>query len=104
MAGTHPLQAHLDGPELKKQAGIYVRQLREAAGLTQQELARAVGMDYYTTVSQIERGVTRVPPDKMMDFAIALKAEPAEFGRRLLFFYDPYMFALLFKKPKDAAP
>lgn len=90
MAGTHPLQGHPNANELKKEAGKYVKTLREAAGLTQQELARLAGMDYYTTISQIERGVTRIPPDKVRAFAEAFKVPRAQFQMRLLSYYDPF--------------
>ncbi len=96
MAVSNPLQGHPDAAELRKAAGSYLRELREAVPLTQQELARAVGMDYYTTVSQIERGQARVPPDKLQAFADALQAEPKAFAARLLMHYDPFMWKILF--------
>lgn len=92
MAGTHPLQGNPNAPELKKEAGKYVKKLREEVGLTQQELARAVGMDYYTTISQIERGVTRVPPDKVRAFAEAFKVKRSVFALRLTSYYDPHLW------------
>lgn len=100
MAGTHPLQGNPNASELKKEAGKYVKTLREAAGLTQQELARAAGMDYYTTISQIERGVTRIPPDKVRAFAEAFKIPRAQFQMRLLSYYDPFAWAELNEQGK----
>src|SRR5690606_25932830 len=41
---------------LRKQAGRHLRNLREQAGLTQRELAAAVGFEYYTFISQLEGG------------------------------------------------
>lgn len=39
--------------ELRKAAGRYVRELRLQAGLSQLDLARALGVAYYTFVSQV---------------------------------------------------
>ncbi len=86
--------------KLRKQAGLYVKGLRQDAGLTQNELAKRLGLDYYTFISQVENGFNRVPPDKMHDWAKALKVDPQEFARRLLGFYDPHMYQALFGKSK----
>ncbi len=50
MAYTHTLVGNPDAKELRKEAGAYVKKLREAANLTQQQVAKSVGMDYYTMV------------------------------------------------------
>ena len=47
---------------LRKVAGKYLAQLRKDADLTQRLLADAVGLDYYTFISQLECGAGRVPP------------------------------------------
>ncbi len=93
---TNPLQANPNAAQLRKQAGRYIRQCRDEAGLTQQNVAKAIGLDYYTMVSQVELGKTRVPPEKMRLWAEALKVEPRSFAKRLLQYYDPYMWQLLF--------
>jgi len=98
MAFTNPLAQHPDAKELRKEAGSYVKKLREAAGLTQQQVAKAVGMEYYTMISQVEGGKTRVPPDKMLEWANALQVNPHSFAKRLLQYYDPFMWQLLFGK------
>jgi transcriptional regulator with XRE-family HTH domain len=67
-------------------AGHYIRALREAAGMTQWQLAEAVGVSY---ISRIENGLARVPIRDYVLWARALHVEPQEFGRRLLGFYDP---------------
>lgn len=100
MTYSHPLGHHPDAATLRKRAGRYLKDLRTEAGLTQQEVAKVLGLDYYTMVSQIENGKTRVPPDKLLPWAKALNAEPAEFGRELLRFYDPFMWTLLFGRRK----
>jgi DNA-binding XRE family transcriptional regulator len=46
---------------LRQEAGRWLKAAREAAGLTQAELAQRVGLRYYTFVSQVESGLGRVP-------------------------------------------
>lgn len=93
---TNPLQGHPDAKKLRKEAGRYVRRCREAAGKTQQQVAKSLGMEYYTMVSQVERGKTRVPPEHLEDWARTLGVHPREFASTLLQFYDPFMWRLLF--------
>ena len=82
--------------ELRREAGRYIRELREARGLSQRELADLVGLDYYTFVSQLESGRGRVPPDRYRDWANALGVEPYVFVKRLLACYDPATYEILF--------
>lgn len=96
MAYTNPLNSHPDAAELRQKAGGYLKRVRAAARLTQQEVAVRVGLAYYTTVSQVERGTTRVPPDKMRQWAVAVGVEPRTFATTLLRYYDPFMWQLLF--------
>ena len=94
---THPQQGA--GPEvqaLRKQAGRWLRQLREARGLTQRELAAAVEVEYYTFISQIESGRGRIPPDRYELWAKALGVDVREFVKRLTRYYDPITYRLLF--------
>ncbi len=96
MSYSHPIYGSTEhAKKLRKEAGIWLKGLREAAGLTQMELARAVGYDYYTFVSAIEIGKSRIPPEKYALFAQAYQTDPAEFMARLLRYYDPYAYALL---------
>jgi transcriptional regulator with XRE-family HTH domain len=87
----------------RKQAGIWLRELREKAGLTQLELARRLRFKYYAFVSQVETGVSRVPTEKMEDWAIALGVSPSGFARRLTSFYEPELHRLLYEaKPRGS--
>lgn len=79
----------------RTKGGAWLRELRETCGLTQRELAAKVD-DYYTFISQLETGRTRVPPDRYLDWARALKIEPQEFVRRLMSYYDPVTYKILF--------
>ena len=82
--------------ELRKAAGVWLRELRERRGLSQRQLAKLVGAEYYTFVSQLETGRGRIPPDRYLDWAKALDVEPREFVRALMRYYDPVTYAILF--------
>jgi transcriptional regulator with XRE-family HTH domain len=99
MAYSNPQQGSAaDAARLRKEAGAYLKSLREAAELTQRDVAMAVGFEYYTMVSQIENGKTRLPPAHLKDYAKALKVDPVTMTKRLLSYYDPLTFDVLFGK------
>ena len=83
--------------QLRKQAGSWLKELRGQAGLSQIELARILGLKYYTFISQVENGFGRVPTDSMEAWAKALGADPSAFARKLLFYYEPELHRLLFE-------
>ena len=80
----------------RKQAGAWLRELREAAGLTQVELAARLGFKYYAFVSQVETGFSRVPTEKIEGWAQAVGAEPSQFARQLIAFYEPELHRVLY--------
>ena len=91
--------------ELRNEAGLWLRDLREKRGLTQRDLAAKVGAKYYTFVSNLESGRGRIPPDRYLDWADALEIEPQEFVHRLMSYYDPVTFGILFgETPGRARP
>ena len=81
---------------LRKQAGAWLKAAREAAGLTQAELAEQVGLRYYTFVSQVESGHGRVPIETQGAWAKAVGIDETEFARVLLGLYEPELYRLLF--------
>ena len=83
---------------LRKRAGVWLKGKREEAKLTQQEVAVKLGLKYYTFISQIETGLTRVPPEQLPAYADALGMDRQEFAKALLKFYDPFTYAALFGK------
>ena len=93
----HFAKAEPGAQQLRKQAGAWLKQLRNAAGLSQVELAARLGLKYYTFISQVENGFGRVPTDQMEGWARALGIAPAAFAGRLLAFYDPELHRLLFE-------
>jgi transcriptional regulator with XRE-family HTH domain len=86
--------------KLRKQAGDWLKELRVRAGLSQVELADELGFKYYTFVSQVENGFGRLPVDSMEAWAKALNVEPSEFAKRLLSFYEPELYRLLYEVKK----
>jgi transcriptional regulator with XRE-family HTH domain len=83
--------------ERRKEAGAWLRGLRERAGLTQMDLAIRLGFKYYAFVSQVETGFTRLPPQKVGAWADAVGADPPVFARRLLSFYEPELHRVLYE-------
>jgi transcriptional regulator with XRE-family HTH domain len=83
--------------ELRREAGRWLKDLREKAGLSQREMADRVGAEYYTFISQIEAGRGRIPPDRYAAWADALSIDPRIFVRTLLRYYDPVTYKILFQ-------
>jgi DNA-binding XRE family transcriptional regulator len=82
--------------ELRQQGGRWLKGLREERGLSQRDLARLVGTEYYTFISQLEAGRGRIPPDRYTLWAKALEIEDKVFVQTLLQYYDPITHAVLF--------
>ena len=101
---THPqhgdlsLAAKNEAAHLRKEVGKKLKELRQDVELTQRDLADKVGMAYYTMISQIENGKTRVPPEAMEKYAEALKVPKPEFGKLLLRHYDPKTYWMIFEE------
>jgi transcriptional regulator with XRE-family HTH domain len=83
--------------QLRREAGRWLKELREARGLSQRNLADRVGAEYYTFISQLEAGRGRIPPDRYLSWAHSLGVEPRLFVRTLLRYYDPVTHAILFE-------
>jgi len=85
-----------DVHQLRKEAGRWLKELREARGLSQRQVADATGTEYYTFVSQLETGRGRIPAEKYAVWAKALDVDPKLFVTTLLRYYDPVTYELLF--------
>lgn len=81
---------------LRKEAGVWLKCRREEVGLSQRQLAEAVDVTYYTFVSQIEAGRGRIPLERYGVWADALKMDSREFVKRMMFYYEPTAFKILF--------
>lgn len=85
-----------DTTELRQAAGVWLKEMREARGISQRELARILNLEYYTFISQLENGRGRIPADRYRDFAAALGLDEKVFVKTLLMFYDPVSYEILF--------
>jgi transcriptional regulator with XRE-family HTH domain len=95
---TNPQKRALpETAELRKEAGRWLKDRREARGLSQRQLAELVDVEYYTFISQLETGRGRIPPDKYRAWAQALGMDVREFVLALLPFYDPTTYGILFQ-------
>ena len=96
---THPQfgQSTAEIQMLRQQAGRWLRALRERAGMSQRELAKAVGFEYYTFISQLEGGRGRLPPAQYLAFAEALDIPLHDFVKTLMRYYDPSTYYALFE-------
>lgn len=107
MYGNPQKRGDAQTQELRKEAGRWLRQLREARGLSQRDLATMVGTEYYTFISQLETGRGRIPPDRYIIWAQALAIDPREFVLRLMRYYDPVTYDIVFGQggePTEAPP
>jgi transcriptional regulator with XRE-family HTH domain len=80
----------------RKEAGDWLKLRRAEAGLSQVDLAGRLGLKYYTFISQVENGFSRVPTEAMEAWAIQLGLDPSAFAKHLLFYYEPELHRLLF--------
>lgn len=104
MAYSNPQQG-VDVQEvrrLRKKAGEILRHMRISIGKTQRDVAADLELDYYTMISQIESGKGRVPPTQIEAYAKSLKVEPRELAIRLMEFYDPINYDLIFNAQQEA--
>lgn len=100
LAQKHQRKVAPEPRQLRKQAGDWLKQRRADAGLSQIDLAARLGLKYYTFISQVENGFSRVPTEMMAAWATELGLEPAEFAKHLLVYYEPELYRLLFGAEK----
>ncbi|WP_019997748.1 helix-turn-helix domain-containing protein [Aureimonas ureilytica] len=102
MATQTVLAEDMARQRLRKEGGAWLRQRREAAGLSQRELAERVEVGYYTFVSQIEAGRGRIPAERYSVWADALAMKPREFVRSIMAYYEPTTYQILFGEEPQA--
>lgn len=72
--------------EAKKQYGSNLKRLRLARGMSQDELAKALGYTNRSSINKIEVGRSNIPADKIARTAEVLGVSPLElFGERVVF-------------------
>ncbi|SFJ63175.1 helix-turn-helix domain-containing protein [Aerobium aerolatum] len=86
----------VERPSHRAEAGRWLRQKREAAGLTQRELAEKVGVLYYTYISQVELGQGKIIPERWPAWAEALDVHPRIFSMKMLQSYEPFAYKMIF--------
>lgn len=89
--------------ELRIAAGLWLKSLREAAGISQRSMSIILNLEYYTFISQLENGKGRIPPSRYRDWAAVLQVDEKVFVRKLLSFYDPVSYEILFGEDEQAA-
>lgn len=89
-----------DTGDLRKEAGLWLKALRNSAGFSQRRLAEAVGFPYYTTIAQIEAGKLRLQSDRYELYARALGLDIQDFIKQLMSYYDPTTHKALFGEDK----
>lgn len=82
--------------ELRRSVGDWLRAQRERCGYSQTELAKALGLEYYTFISQIENGRGRIPSNRYAEWADALKMSRRDFAMRMMQHYDAFTYDLIF--------
>jgi transcriptional regulator with XRE-family HTH domain len=90
-----------DTAKLRRDAGRWLKELREARGLSQRQLAAEVGAEFYSFISQLETGRGRIPPDRYLIWAKALGVCPRELVTKLMQFYDPVTYGILFEENRS---
>lgn len=93
-----PRPQKLTDPEtasLRQQGGKIVKQMRESLGYSQTDFARHADSTKIF-VSMVETGRSRIPPNEISAWALALQTEPRDFAKLMMRYYDPQTFALLF--------
>jgi len=96
-APIHHSRSTSEAKRLRKEAGEWLRSRRQKADLSQIDLANRLGLKYYTFISQIENGLGRVPSELTEAWARALGVPPADFAKKLLRYYDPETYRLVFR-------
>jgi transcriptional regulator with XRE-family HTH domain len=96
MYGNPQKRSSAEVQELRRAGGRWLKALREAAGMSQSQLAVKLDAKYYTFISQLEIGRGRIPIDRYRDWAAALGVNPREFVKTLLQYYDPVTYEILF--------
>lgn len=82
--------------DLRIEMGRWLREVREAEGLSQRDLARCLHLDYHTFISQLENGRGKIPSSRYAEWADALNVSRREFVEKIIFFTEPSTYAILF--------
>lgn len=81
---------------LRKEAGAFLKKTRQAADLSGSQIAELTGLRTRQTVSQVENGWMRLPEQHLESWSRAVKIDPGYLAKRLLAYYEPITFKLIF--------
>jgi len=81
---------------LRKEAGLFLKKTREAAGLSGSEIAKLTGLGGRQSVSQVENGWMRLSEHRLEAWCRAVKMDPTFFAKRILSYYEPTLFKMIF--------
>lgn len=87
-----------EAKEQRAALGLWLKELRENQNLSQRELADRLSLDYYTFISQLENGRGRIPVHRYAEWAEALGVDKRTFVRKLLSYYEPTTYKILFEQ------
>lgn len=76
--------------------GARLKEMREAQGFTQNALAKALGLEYYTMISQMELGYVSIPPAFWAPIADILGQKRDEWVLTCLDEINPEIYQALF--------
>jgi transcriptional regulator with XRE-family HTH domain len=80
---------------VRREAGAYVRELRELAGLTRAELAEAIELSDRSLLDAVEAGTAALSFEMILRLAAILaRHDPVPFVARLLRTYNPLLWEL----------
>jgi transcriptional regulator with XRE-family HTH domain len=81
---------------MRRRFGSKVQLMRESVGKTQRDMAEALNLDYYTMVSQIERGVSKIPVQDVAKWAELLQQPLRDFTVLYMYWNEPALYTGLF--------
>lgn len=80
----------------KDNLGKLLKEARVEQGFTQKALAEALGLEYYTMISQMELGYISIPASIWGPIAVTLKMDESDWVLRCLHEYQPDVYRALF--------
>jgi transcriptional regulator with XRE-family HTH domain len=85
-----------EAPAMRREAGDYVRELRELAGLTIEEMTEAVELSDQSVLEAVEAGTATLSFELILRLAAILaRHDPVPFISRLVRCYNPVLWQLL---------
>ena len=82
--------------DYRRHTGRWLKDARAAAGLTQLELSKLMGMDGTSSISSFEVGRGSIPPERYKDFATSLGQNERDMGLFMLRYTNPWLYALIY--------